>query len=187
MKRTLGEVLVEDGIITQKELTDSLKVQEKSNLSLSQIIQKKGYAGEIDVMKGLAKLHNMDFMEKLEFTPNEEVYSKIPYKLVQKSRMVPFYSENGTVHIAINDPTDLHPLDDVKMFLKGHKVKFVLSPETEITRLIHSHFDKTTSDAKEMMDEMAEGELSDFADVDESLVHSFPTRRSSDLDRKSVV
>ena len=42
MKRqaTLGDILVDDGIISQKEYQESIKVLEKSNLSLSQIIQK---------------------------------------------------------------------------------------------------------------------------------------------------
>ncbi|MEM7181826.1 MAG: type II secretion system ATPase GspE [Spirochaetota bacterium] len=164
MKRqaTLGDILVDDGIISQKEYQESVKVLEKSNLSLSQIIQKKGYAGEVDIIKSLARLHSMDFHEKLEFHNEEEIYNRIPFKLIQKSKMVPFHKENNTIFVAINEPTDLHPQDDIRFCLKEYKVKFVLSPETEITRIIHAHFDKTTSDAKEMMDEMVDGGLDDL-------------------------
>jgi hypothetical protein len=49
-------------------------------------------------------------------------------------------------------------MDDIKIFLKGFRVKFFLSPETEIDRIIHGHFDRTTADTKEMMDEMDENE-----------------------------
>jgi general secretion pathway protein E len=170
MIHTIGEVLVEEGVINEKELQESLKVQEKSGASLLQIIQKKGYAGEVDIMKAIAKFHDMDFVEKLEFHLDEAVYHKVPYKLIQKSKIVPFHIEDKEVTVAIQDPMDLHPLDDIRNFLHGYSVKFVLSPETEITRIIHAHFDKTTSDTKEMMDEMIEGELSDFSDnLDDSL------------------
>lgn len=166
---TLGDILVEEGIISRKEFDELFKITEKSNLSLSQVIQKKGLAGEIDIIKALAKLHGLEFYERLEFheeEEEEEIYQKIPFKLIQKSKMVPFCREGDTILVAINEPTDLHPQDDIRFFLRDYDVKFVLSPETEITRLIHSHFDKTTSDAKEMMDEMVDGEFGDFSDLD---------------------
>lgn len=39
--KTLGDILIEEGIISEKDLEDSLKVQKKNNLPLSHIIQKK--------------------------------------------------------------------------------------------------------------------------------------------------
>ncbi len=164
MRKTLGEILVEDGIITEKELSESLKTQTKSHLPLGQIIQKKGIAGEIDILRALSKLHGMEFYEKLEFVNFDEIFKHIPLKLIQKSKIVPFNYVDDYVFIAITDPTDLHPMDDIKIFLKGYRVKFFLSPETEIDRIIHGHFDRTTADTKEMMDEMVEGELGDLAE-----------------------
>jgi general secretion pathway protein E len=164
MRKTLGEILVEDGIITEKELSESLKAQSKSHLPLGQIIQKKGIAGEFDILRSLSKLHGLEFYEKIEFNNHEELFNQIPLKLIQKSKIVPFDFKDEVVHVAITNPTDLHPMDDIKIFLKGFKVKFYISPETEIDRIIHSHFDRTTADTKEMMDEMVEGELGDFAE-----------------------
>ncbi|MCE9501348.1 MAG: type II secretion system protein GspE, partial [Leptospira sp.] len=74
MRKTLGEVLVEDGIITEKDLAETLKAQQKSQIPLTQIIQKRGLAGEIDIMKALAKLHGLTFLEKIEFHKIEECY-----------------------------------------------------------------------------------------------------------------
>jgi general secretion pathway protein E len=168
MRKTLGEILVEDGIISEKELSESLKVQIKSHLPLGQIIQKKGIAGEVDILKALSKLHNIEFYEKIEFEKHDEIYSSIPFKLIQKSRIVPFKVEDSTVKVAITDPTDLHPLDDVRMFLRGYDVQFVLAPEPEIVRIIHTHFDKTAENTKEMMDDMMDGELGDLDLADDS-------------------
>jgi general secretion pathway protein E len=166
MRRSLGEILIEDGVITEKELNEALKAQAKNQLPLGQIIQKKGIAGEIDVTRALARLHNLDFVEKIEFTGYHDFYAKIPYKLIQKSKLVPFYYADNLIKIAIANPSDLHPMDEVKFFLKGFDVQFTLAPEPEILRIIHTHFDKTASDAKEMMDEMSDGDLSEFSDLD---------------------
>lgn len=165
MKRSLGQILVEDGIISEKELAESLKAQSKSHLPLGQIILKKGIASEIDILRALSKLHNIEFVEKIEFENHEEIYNLIPLKLIQKSKIVPFKVIGNVVLVAVTDPTDLHPMDDVRIFLKGYEAQFVLAPEPEIIRIIHSHFDKTAASTKQMMDEMAEGELG-FEDLE---------------------
>lgn len=82
--KTLGDILIEEGIISEKDLEDSLKVQKKNNLPLSHIIQKKGIAGEADILRALSKLYQFEFREKLEFTGMEDVFLQIPLKLLQK-------------------------------------------------------------------------------------------------------
>ncbi|MDF3821517.1 type II secretion system ATPase GspE [Leptospira sp. 96542] len=168
MRKSLGQILLEDGILTVKDLEDISKQQEKTNLPLTHIIQKKGLASEADILKALSKLHRFEFYEKLEFIPNDEVFSKVPLKLVQRSKIVPFLVKGKKVYVATSDPTDLHPMDDIRSFLKGYEIQFVLAQENEIMRIIHSQFDKTTAEAKEMMDEMdgSFGELSDAFESD---------------------
>lgn len=55
----------------------------------------------------------------------------------------------------------------MRSFLKGYEIQFVLATENEIMRIIHSQFDKTTAEAKEMMDEM-DGSFGDLSDAFES-------------------
>ncbi|MGJ4747398.1 type II secretion system ATPase GspE [Leptospira sp. SA-E8] len=161
--KTLGDILVEDGVISAKDLEDSLKLQKKNHLPLGHILQKKGIAGEVDVLKAMARLYKMEFREKLEFKGMEEVYDRIPLKLIQKSKLVPFELNKKNVKIAVSDPTDLHPMDDVRTALREFKVEFILAPEPEVMRLIHSQFDTTSAAAKDMLNEM-EGSFSELAE-----------------------
>ncbi|TGL90539.1 type II secretion system protein GspE [Leptospira congkakensis] len=167
MRKSLGQILLEDGILTVKDLEDISKQQEKTNLPITHIIQKKGLASETDILKALAKLHRMEFIDKLEFVASEDVFGKIPLKLVQRSKIVPVSVKGKKVVVATSDPTDLHPMDDMRSFLKGYEIQFVLATENEIMRIIHSQFDKTTAEAKEMMDEM-DGSFGDLSDAFES-------------------
>lgn len=161
--KTLGDILVEDGVISAKDLEDSLKLQKKNHLPLGHILQKKGIAGEVDVLKAMARLYKMEFREKLEFKGMEEVYDRIPLKLIQKSKIVPFELHKKNIKIAVSDPTDLHPMDDVRSALKEFKIEFILAPEPEVMRLIHSQFDNTSAAAKDMLNEM-EGSFSELAE-----------------------
>ncbi|MFB5651479.1 type II secretion system ATPase GspE [Leptospira wolffii] len=161
--KTLGDILVEDGVISEKDLEESLKLQKKNHLPLGHILQKKGIAGEIDVLKAMARLYRMEFREKIDFKGMEEIYDRIPLKLIQKSRLVPFELSKKTVRVAVSDPTDLHPMDDVRANLREFKVEFILAPEPEIMRIIHSQFDTTSAAAKDLLNEM-EGSFSELAE-----------------------
>lgn len=161
--KTLGDILVEDGVISEKDLEESLKLQKKNHLPLGHILQKKGIAGEIDVLKAMARLYRMEFREKIDFKGMEEIYDRIPLKLIQKSRLVPFELSKKTIRVAVSDPTDLHPMDDVRANLKEFKVEFILAPEPEIMRIIHSQFDTTSAAAKDLLNEM-EGSFSELAE-----------------------
>ncbi|EPG66669.1 type II secretion system ATPase GspE [Leptospira wolffii] len=161
--KTLGDILVEDGVISEKDLEESLKLQKKNHLPLGHILQKKGIAGEIDVLKAMARLYRMEFREKIDFKGMEEIYDRIPLKLIQKSRLVPFELAKKTVRVAVSDPTDLHPMDDVRANLREFKVEFILAPEPEIMRIIHSQFDTTSAAAKDLLNEM-EGSFSELAE-----------------------
>lgn len=167
MRKHLGEILVEEGLVSREELEDVQKQKEKTGMSIENLLIKKGLCSENDILKAQAKLFRFDFTEKLEFSGMEDIYSNIPLKLIQKNKIVPYQKKKDTIFIAINDPTNLYPLDEIKNFLNGYIAKFTLSPEPEIQKIIHQHFDRTQSDTKELMDEM-EGSFSDIADSLES-------------------
>ena len=159
--KNLGDVLVEDGIIDKEELAGIKKIQEKSNLDLAQIIIKKGLAQENDILRSIAGMQGLEFHEKIEFGGFSDVFKNIPLKLIQKSRMVPFAHDKKKVKIALADPMDLHPMDDIKLFLKDYQVEFVVTTEPEISRIIHNHFE--SGETREMMDE-----FSDFSELEEN-------------------
>ncbi len=167
MRKQLGEILLEEGILDQEGLNEVLKIKEKSNLKLGQIIQKKGLASEIDILRILAKQYGYEFYPKINFKYHP-IFQKIPLSLIEKFKIVPFdYIENrNLIYFAISNPEDIHYQDDIRNIFKGIKVHFVLAPESEIIRIIHSHFQKVS--AEEVVEGM-EDEYSEFSQLDDTL------------------
>jgi len=161
MKKQLGELLLEEGMISRDELQDVLKIQKKSALKLGQILVKKGLVEEEQIAQTLARQYGYKYQNKLNFK-FDDAFSRIPLNLIQKSKIVPVARSGRQITVAIQDPADLHPIDDLRTCLKDFKVDFVMAPETEIMRVIHGQFDQTTAAAKEVMEGIGSDEYSEF-------------------------
>jgi general secretion pathway protein E len=167
MKKQLGELLLEEGLIDREELTEVLKIKEKSPLKLGQILQRKGLVSENDILNLLAKQYGYEFYPKLEYK-NHNVFQKIPLAIIEKFKIVPFeYNESKRLlKIAISDPENIHIQDDIRNLFKNIKILFILAPENEIIRIYHTHFQKVS--ANEVV-EGIEDEYSEFSQLDDTL------------------
>jgi len=167
MKKQLGELLLEEGLIDQEELTEVLKIKEKSPLKLGQILQRKGLVSENDILKILAKQYGYEFYPKLEFR-SHSVFQKISISIIEKFKIAPFdYKESKRmIYIAISDPEKVHVQDDIRNILKDYRVCFVLAPEAEIVRIFHTHFQKVSAD--EVVEGMQD-EYSEFSQLEDTL------------------
>lgn len=161
MKKPLGELLLEEGVISRDELNDVLKIQEKSPLRIGQILQKKGIADETDVLSVLARQFGLAFEKRLPFKA-DAAFERIPSSLMEKYRMVPFEKKGRLIRIALADPEQVHYQDDLRRHLKGYRVEFVVSTETEINRIYHGHFQRAGEAARDVIEGLAGEEYGDL-------------------------
>ncbi len=167
MKKQLGELLLEEGMISRDELQEVLKIQKKSSLRLGQILIKKGLADEEQILTTLARQYGYKFQGKLNFK-FDEAFTRIPINLIQKSKIVPISRSGKSITVAVQDPAEIHPMDDVRACLKDFRVEFVLAPEAEIMRVVHGQFDQASAAAKELIDGIHEDEgYSEFESLSE--------------------
>lgn len=161
MKKQLGEILLQEGVITKEDLQEVLKIQKKSPLKLGQILQKKGLADEDQILKTLANQFGYEYESRLTFK-FDDAFKKIPVNLLQKAKMVPVSRTGKNIKVALSDPADLHPADDLRNILADFRVSFVLAPEAEVLKIIHGQFDQAANAAKEVMEGISEDEFQDM-------------------------
>ena len=166
MKRHLGELLVEENIIDNEELFQALKTQKKHNLPLGQILINQNLVTAPVLMSIIARQYGYRYLERLDFE-YDPCFTRIPIDFIHKTRIVPIARVGDEITIAIIKPEDVHYMDDFRMFLHPYKVKFTLSSEAEIMRVIHGGFDRALAIAKEVMGGMNEDEFSELDSLSE--------------------
>lgn len=167
MNERLGSLLIEQGLIEEKQLDELLEIQQKNPIRLGQLIVKRGILTEEKLMNVLAKRYGYRYHKHLHFH-YDEIFTRIPLAFIHKTNMVPIQKTAKTITVAIIHPEEVHYMDDFQMFLEPYRVEFILSGETEILRIIHGKFDQAVAAADEVISGMDKEEYSEFEHISEN-------------------
>src|SRR5271156_1616645 len=134
-QKRLGELLVEWGTLTQKDIDKALQHAKTQNLRIGEALIDLKLASDTAVYKALAAQHNMEFidLEKSSIPPN--AVNSVPDDLMRKYLILPLGNENGKLRLAVHDPLDLEMLDILRFRL--HKeIRTVLAPRSRIKSIL---------------------------------------------------
>ena len=143
IKKKLGELLLEAGMVDEFQLKSALSYQEEWGGRLGSIMIKKGFVSEKEMLSVIERQYGLSSISLEELDrPPEEVLNLVKVDVAKKFGFFPLRMEGGrNLVIAIADPTDLKTLDDIQ-FQLGVRVKAVLALESDITRAIGVHYER---------------------------------------------
>jgi len=139
MALRLGEILVEKGVITAKELELAIAQQQKTKKLLGQILIEMGLITEKKLLQILAEQQGVAFVELKNIKINEKVLKNVPAKLVWHYKIMPVSIEENVLTIAISNPFEVWPIDDLESHL-GLRVEKVLATSEDIMSAIKKYY-----------------------------------------------
>ncbi|MBQ7669047.1 MAG: Flp pilus assembly complex ATPase component TadA [Clostridia bacterium] len=138
-KKLLGELLVDEGLITEQQVLEALELQRKMDKKLGEILVESGYLSENDLYKTLSKRLGIEFISLENYDINLEAVMKINQALAYKYCMIPINFEGDKLVVAMEDPTNIVAIDDLSLYTKL-KIVPVLASQREITKEINRFF-----------------------------------------------
>lgn len=133
--RRLGQLLVEEGVISKEQLAEALNEQMKTRERLGAVLVKKGFITDIDLAITLAKQTKLPIVNPLKINVPEEVQSLILQETAEKYQAVPFGVVGNVLHVATSDPTNRLAADDLR-FLTQKTIKLHVAPESAIKQIL---------------------------------------------------
>jgi general secretion pathway protein E len=163
----VGEILVRHGALTPERLEQALGTAREKNLALTDVLVATGAVDESDLVEALAKEMGMTTLAGIDTASvPPELVDKVPITFARQHRVLPIREDNGTVVVAIANPLDAYPLDDLRALL-GKPVEPVAvrgeAIEDAINRLYERKTEMALDEAKETAD--VEDELQDLIDM----------------------
>jgi general secretion pathway protein E len=155
--RKLGEILVERGLVSEADLVRLLENERSKGQPLGTLLVQQGLITEEDLLEALSEQLGLPFWRKLEEVGIEHIpVSKIPIAFYRQQKVFPIAFTDGGLKVAVSDPLNLQPLDDLAVFL-GAPVEPVISSERELMAAINRYFDRETGSTEQVMQDI-EGE-----------------------------
>ena len=117
-KIRLGDLLVEQKVISSADLDVALAAQKKSGRRLGRIIVESGLAGENDIAQALARQLSIPFVDLRKFSPDAAILQLLPETQARRFRAIPLARRDGDIFVGMADPTDLFAYDEVARLIQ---------------------------------------------------------------------
>jgi len=110
----IGEILIEEGFITQEQLDHALKIQKEKGLLLGNILCSLGYVDQQTLSCCLSKHFNVPHADLDHFIFDKSLTSFFPSSLARKFHAIPMFRLGDTLVVAMDNPNDFFTLDKIR-------------------------------------------------------------------------
>jgi MSHA biogenesis protein MshE len=152
-KIRLGDLLVEQKVISAADLDIALAAQKKSGRRLGRIIVESGLAGENDIAQALARQLSIPFVDLRKFSPDASILQMLPETQARRFRAMPLARRDGSIFVGMADPTDLFAYDEVARLIQ-EGIQLAVVAEGDLLAAIDRLY-RRTDDIQGLTEELA--------------------------------
>jgi len=135
VRKPLGEILIEAGIITTEMITYALSVQRVSKERMGDVLLRLRFATDVEIARTLATQSGVHYESLATYTPDREALAQIPSNFAQKFGVLPLGFEGEHLLLATDDPYQTDIADRASRFT-NRRLKMVLAPALRLRRTI---------------------------------------------------
>ncbi|GJM27027.1 MAG: hypothetical protein DHS20C16_34420 [Phycisphaerae bacterium] len=151
--KRIGEILVDLGHVHAEQVGEALELQRIRPKRIGEILLDLGYIEEDHLLESLGIQFDMPFERDIHDHIDPSLTTKVPINFIREYEMVPFRKNGTAFHIALNDPVNLLPMDELRLLLGG-PVEPVLCRKADIQHVLDGYFDQQGANAAEMIDDI---------------------------------
>jgi type IV pilus assembly protein PilB len=137
IKKKLGELLVENELITEAQLRQALAEHKRAGLKLGQYVTRNGMANENKIVDMLSRQLKIEKYDPNAYPLDMTLAALIPLETAQKYQVAPLRRKGRLLTVALTDPLDINTLDAIEI-MTNSEVEPVVCTEREANQLINS-------------------------------------------------
>jgi len=133
-KKKIGEILVEGGLITEKQLQSALPQQKKSKLKLGQFFVQQGILTETQIVRVVSSQLKLEEYSSIKYTLDTELSNIIPADMAYKYQVAPLNKIGLLLTVAMLDPMDINSIDAIEVYTNS-EIEAVICTEQDLNQL----------------------------------------------------
>ncbi|MBN1321986.1 MAG: Flp pilus assembly complex ATPase component TadA [Thermoleophilia bacterium] len=112
----LGDILVEQGVVSERQLHNSLAYQKETGARLGEALIQLGYVTPERLESTLSWQHSYGLTALTELMPNPSAVGLLTEKFCRTRHVLPLeFDRQGNLILAMADPSDVVTIDDVRL------------------------------------------------------------------------
>ncbi|NLB34847.1 MAG: Flp pilus assembly complex ATPase component TadA [Elusimicrobia bacterium] len=139
-RKPLGEILLEQGKLTEEQFMHVLQEQKESGGRVGEIMTGLGYVRQTDILKALAFQKGLTYVDLADMEINPDFKKLVPEEVMRRFKAIPIDNSEMSATFAMSDPTDFVAIEEIEKVLRK-KIITVLASEVEINRHIDNFYE----------------------------------------------
>lgn len=131
-KLRLGDVLLQQRLISQDQLQQTLDSQRKTGKKMGRLLIEGGLITEEGLANGLARQLRIPYVNLKTFPFRAELVKLLPESAARRFRALVLEDKDNRLLVAFADPLDLFAFDEVSRLTK-RSIAMAVAPETQLT------------------------------------------------------
>jgi general secretion pathway protein E len=158
-RKSFEAILLDRSWVSPQDL-DKARQRRKPGQGLADVLVEMGALEPQRLARALAQEYRLPFQAHIdEHALDSALVTKVPINYAKKNRLLPLGASDGSITVAIADPANYEPLDDLRL-LFGVPVQPVVAPAEIINEAINRAYDQASNTtAEELMIDLEETRL----------------------------
>lgn len=135
----IGEYLVQEGLLTRKQLDAVFSMQKSTGGSLAALVVKLGFVEEETLTSFVAKALGVEAVDVQNLVIPDVLVRKIAREVLTRHEVIPVGMRGGALLLATSDPTDYSAIEEVQ-FLTDMPVEICLASRSGIREAIEDFY-----------------------------------------------
>lgn len=152
-ERQIGEILVEQGVLTPLQLDEALQRQRLTGDMLGRVLVTMGYCEEQNIIEALGVQSGMERVDLTKIKIQENVIRLITADVARFYNIIPVREVDDAIVVAMADPLNIQVLDDLRQ-ITGREIRGAVSNPTDVQAAWKNNYSFETDSIHEMLHDL---------------------------------
>ncbi|MGQ4276695.1 GspE/PulE family protein [Pseudidiomarina sp. E22-M8] len=143
LKMRLGDLLVQEDIITESQLQEALDDQRSNGRKLGVTLVDLNFISEQELLEFLARQLNIPFVELGDRKIPDDVVTLLPEIQARRHRALVVEASDSEALVAMSDPADLGAVDAISQILQPRSIKLAVARDHELLEAFDNLYRRT--------------------------------------------
>ena len=151
-RKKLVDALIKSKLLTREQLDRALQIHKKQRGNLGEVLVKEGLVSQKDLMLIISEQLNIPPINLSKYKVDADVLAIIPERIAKQYCLLPVSIIGKNLTIAMADPLNILAIDDIKALTK-YEIDPIIATESDIKDAIANYYEKQAADMSAILEE----------------------------------
>ncbi|MCA1031930.1 Flp pilus assembly complex ATPase component TadA [Bacillus timonensis] len=186
VRKRLGDLLVEAGMISEDQLQQALKEKTEAQ-KLGDVLLQKGFISEQQLIEVLEFQLGIPHVSLFRYPIDTSLISLVPKEIAKRNLIIPLKKDGDKLFVAMADPMDFYATEDLRL-ATGFQIETAIASKDDIIRSINKYYDLDdgvkdfiNEEPEEIEEERITNDDSPVVKLVNQILQSAVSQRASDI------